>query len=113
MSRGKKVIEHWHKWLKDNFLIMRRAGPAIGKERSYQNVAMTKEFEKMDAERKRRRLNVMETQKESRKKLLENQVRLLESTETFRSEIEASTKLDDESRDRALDFLNNIDPVFF
>lgn len=55
---------------------MRRAGPAIGKERTYQNVAMTKEFEKMDDERKRRRLNVLEIQKESRKKLLENQVRL-------------------------------------
>ena len=111
MSKAKKVMEHWHKWLKDNFLIMRRAGPSIGIQRSYKHVALTKEFESMDAERKRRRLNVLENQKESRKKLLENQVRLLETAEKFRKDIENSTKLDEESKTRALHFFDNLDPV--
>lgn len=110
MSSGKKLVEHWSRFIKDNMGITKRAGPTLGKERSYKNVAFTKEFEKVDAERKRRRLRIIELQKKSRIKLLENQVRLIDATEVFKQDLDSSVDIDSDTRKIAYEFLENIDP---
>ena len=46
MSSGKKLVEHWTRFIRDNLNITRRTAPTLGKERSYKNIAITKEFEK-------------------------------------------------------------------
>ena len=110
MSSGKKLVTHWAKFIKDNMNIVNRGGPTLGKERSYKNVAITKEFERVDAERKRRRMKIITNQKQSRVKLLENQVRLIDATDQFKQDLEKSTDIDSDTRSIATEFLENMDP---
>jgi len=113
MSKGKQLVAHWSKWMKDNMNIIRRAGPSdLGKERSYKNVATTQQFLKIDDERHRRRLNLIDNQKKSRKKLIENQLRLLDTSDQFLKDIQDSEMLSEDDKKQAIDFISNktLDP---
>lgn len=63
---------------------------------------MTKKFEQFDRERKKKRVLLLEYQKEARKKLMENQYLLKNFIDNVRASLETQTDISEEERAKIL-----------
>ena len=67
----------WHRFLQENFNFFRRGGPNIHKERKYEHISISQDFERIEKERKAQRLSLIEYRKKLKHKLLTQKLDLL------------------------------------
>mmetsp|Transcript_28401 Transcript_28401/g.32841 ORF Transcript_28401/g.32841 Transcript_28401/m.32841 type:complete len:593 (+) Transcript_28401:24-1802(+) len=67
----------WHRFLQENFNFFRRGGPNIHKERKYEHISISQDFERIEKERKAQRLSLIEYRKKLKHKLLTQKLDLI------------------------------------
>ena len=109
MRPGKKLGEVVTAFFKSNFNMKIRGTSSGLRERKYENVKIQESFEKFDRERKKKRLLLIEYQKETRKKLIENQYKLKGLIRAIKEGIEALDKEDDPETKNLLKKIESIE----
>jgi len=73
---GKNLLKSWHRFLQTNFNVFKRGAPNIHKERKYEHIEISKDFEEIEKKRKHERLSLIEYKKKLKQKLLQQQLEL-------------------------------------
>lgn len=104
----RNIAKSWRLFLKNHFNVVKRYQEDGNKDRKFEHVKIKNEFDKIEAERMKRKMELVEYQAQVKKKVIEKNLRLRHNIELLRDDIKKSD-IEPKIAQRAIDRLDYIE----